>query len=106
MCDCSHFRHILNFLRTGCILTLPEGQIAKEELAVEADFYGLEALVKAIRMPKIDIASSCHLKLKASGTRSPNCERPLSTGLPRDSLISFVVLCLCVPMVATNLSCP
>lgn len=54
--DGSHFRHVLNFLRIGSVITLPETEVGKEELAIEADFYGLEGLVKAIRMPKVDIA--------------------------------------------------
>jgi BTB/POZ domain len=52
----SHFRHILNFLRTGSVVTLPSKEVEKQELALEADFYGLDALVKAIRLPKIDIS--------------------------------------------------
>lgn len=52
---CSHFRHILNYLRSGGVITLPKDPVSKEELAIEADFYGLEGLVKTIRMPKIDV---------------------------------------------------
>jgi len=51
----SHFRHVLNFLRSGTVLTLPTDETSKEELAVEADYYGLDGLVRAIRMPKVDV---------------------------------------------------
>lgn len=36
---------------------MPTDAVGKEELAIEADFYGLDGLVKAIRMPKVDISS-------------------------------------------------
>lgn len=52
--DGSHFRHILNYLRHGSVVTLPPDTLSKEELAVEADFYGIKGLVEAIRMPKMD----------------------------------------------------
>jgi len=47
---------VLNFLRSGSVISLPENDAGKEELAIEADFYGLDGLVKAIRMPKVDIS--------------------------------------------------
>ncbi|KAG7349833.1 BTB/POZ domain containing protein [Nitzschia inconspicua] len=53
--DGTHFRHILNFLRTGAVVSLPEDETSREELAIEADFYGLEQMVKAIRQPPLDI---------------------------------------------------
>lgn len=53
--DATHFRHILNFLRAGAVVSLPEDDAAREELAVEADFYGLDAMVKAIRRPMLDL---------------------------------------------------
>ncbi|CAB9498535.1 SH3KBP1-binding protein 1 [Seminavis robusta] len=59
--DGRHFHHVLNFLRSGSAVTLPEGPAAKAELAVEADFYGLDDLVKAINMPKIDISETVPL---------------------------------------------
>lgn len=52
--DGTHFQHILNFLRVGAIISLPREADAKEELAIEADYYGLEDLVRAIRMPQVD----------------------------------------------------
>ena len=55
--DGSHFRHVLNYLRSGgSVLTLPDTDAGKEELAIEADFFGLDGLVKAIRMPHVDVS--------------------------------------------------
>jgi hypothetical protein len=53
--DGTHFRHVLNFLRVGAVVSLPKTHEEKEELAIEADYYGLDALAKVIRMPKVDI---------------------------------------------------
>eukprot|EP00977_Amphora_coffeiformis_P013771 scaffold3676_cov166-Amphora_coffeaeformis.AAC.9 len=53
--DPSHFHHILNFLRAGCLLRIPTDASEKEELALDADFYGLEEMVRAIRMPAVDV---------------------------------------------------
>jgi hypothetical protein len=50
--DGTHFRHILNFLRDGAVGTLQTATSGTAELAAEADFYGLDGLVKAIAMPK------------------------------------------------------
>ena len=52
--DGTHFAHILNFLRVGMVASLPRSTADQDALAVEADYYGLESLVRAIRMPKID----------------------------------------------------
>lgn len=51
----THFQYILDFLRVGCVVALPPGEAPQEELAIEADFYGLSKLVESIRMPKIDV---------------------------------------------------
>lgn len=54
--DGRHFHHVLNYLRSGSVITLPsQDQLQKEELAIEADFFGLDDLVRAIRMPKMDL---------------------------------------------------
>eukprot|EP00977_Amphora_coffeiformis_P002906 scaffold561_cov162-Amphora_coffeaeformis.AAC.7 len=53
--DGSHFAHILNYLRVGAVVSLPEGRAARDALAMEADYYGLVDLVGAIRMPMIDV---------------------------------------------------
>lgn len=55
--DGRHFHHVLNFLRCGYVVSLPDGDAAREELAAEGDFYGLEDLVCAIRHPQVDVAS-------------------------------------------------
>jgi hypothetical protein len=46
--------------------------VEKQELALEADFYGLEALVKAIRMPKVDISE--HLSEELLSLREKESE--------------------------------
>jgi hypothetical protein len=56
--DGTHFRHVLNFLRSGTVISLPTTDVGKEELAIEADYYGLDNLVNAIRMPKVDLELS------------------------------------------------
>lgn len=46
--DPSHFRIILNFLRDGNRVALPLEHRQRSELAVEADFYGLNSLSELI----------------------------------------------------------
>ena len=46
--DGTHFRFILNFLRTGK-LTLPEGATFTKELEEEAEFYQIQGLVDALK---------------------------------------------------------
>ena len=45
--DPTHFRHILNWLRGSRVL--PEDDAILQELRVEADYYGLTAMVGAIQ---------------------------------------------------------
>ena len=52
--DGTHFRFILNFLRTGK-LTLPEGATFTKELEEEAEFYQIHGLVDALRPAKLTI---------------------------------------------------
>ena len=53
--DGKHFRHILNFLRcSGVVVSLPTDEASKRELLIEADFYGLDSLVRVIARPDID----------------------------------------------------
>ena len=52
--DGTHFRYILNYLRTGSV-TSPADPTAKNELAVEADYYCLSALATALRAPALDL---------------------------------------------------
>ena len=46
--DGTHFRFILNFLRTGK-LTLPEGATFTKELEEEAEFYQIQGLIDALK---------------------------------------------------------
>ena len=46
--DGTHFRHILNYLRTGQLL-VPKDEIIRVELLAEAEFYQIEGIVKALR---------------------------------------------------------
>jgi hypothetical protein len=46
--DWKHFRSILNYLRTGK-LVLPDNESAQQELMIEAEFYGLDTLLTAIK---------------------------------------------------------
>ena len=49
--DGTHFRFILNYLRTGK-LTLPEGATFLKELEEEAEFYQIQGIIDALRPPK------------------------------------------------------
>ena len=46
--DGTHFRHILNYLRTGQPL-VPKDEIIRVELLAEAEFYQIEGIVNALR---------------------------------------------------------
>ena len=50
----THFRFILNFLRTGK-LTLPEGATCTKELEEEAEFYQIQGLIDALRSAKLTV---------------------------------------------------
>ena len=52
--DGTHFRFILNFLRTGK-LTLPEGATCTKELEEEAKFYQIHGLIDALRPAKLTV---------------------------------------------------
>ena len=54
--DGTHFRFILNFLRTGK-LTLPEGATFTKELEEEAEFYKIQGLIDALRSAKLTVKS-------------------------------------------------
>ena len=47
--DGTHFRYILNYLRTGQ-LTFPKDEIIREELLTEAEFYQVEGMIKALKV--------------------------------------------------------
>jgi len=46
--DGTHFRYILNYLRTGQLI-VPQDEIIRVELLAEADFYQIEGIVKPLR---------------------------------------------------------
>ena len=52
--DGTHFRFILNFLRTGK-LTLPEGATFIKELEEEAEFYQIQGLIDALGPAKLTV---------------------------------------------------
>ena len=52
--DGTHFRFILNFLRTGK-LTLPEGATFTKELEEEAEFYQIQGLIDALRPAELTV---------------------------------------------------
>ena len=52
--DGTHFRFILNFLRTGK-LTLPEGATFIKELEEEAEFYQIQGLIDELRPAKLTV---------------------------------------------------
>ena len=52
--DGTHFRFILNFLRTGKLI-LPEGATFTKELEEEAEFYQIQGLIDAFRPVKLTV---------------------------------------------------
>ena len=61
--DETHFRFILNYLRTGK-LTSPEGEAALKELQEEAEFYQIEGLIEKL---KVNPQSLTSVKLNVGG---------------------------------------
>ena len=47
--DGTHFRYILNYLRTGQ-LTVPKDEIIREELLAEAEFYQVQGMIEALKV--------------------------------------------------------
>ena len=47
--DGTHFRYILNYLRTGQLI-VPKDEIIREELLAEAEFYQVEGIIKALEV--------------------------------------------------------
>ena len=45
--DGTHFRYVLNYLRTG-ELVVPDDKIIRHELLIEAKFYQVEGMIKAL----------------------------------------------------------
>ncbi|PFX29391.1 BTB/POZ domain-containing protein KCTD21 [Stylophora pistillata] len=62
----THFRFILNYLRTGK-LTLPEGARALEELKEEAEFYQIQGLVEDILNESVKEERLKNVKLNVGG---------------------------------------
>ena len=52
--DPTHFRHVLNYLRSG-VLAAPASDVAKRELLVEAEFYGMQSFARALCAPELDL---------------------------------------------------
>ena len=47
--DGTHFRYILNYLRTGQLI-VPQDETIREELLAEAEFYQVEGIIKALKL--------------------------------------------------------
>lgn len=61
-------------------MTLPSKEVENQELALEADFYGLEDLVKAIHMPKVDISEHLSEELLAQREKESELRTAFCTG--------------------------
>ena len=59
--DGTHFRFILNYLRTGK-LTLPEGATFLKELLEEAEFYQIQGIIDELRASEPTVQASKHAK--------------------------------------------
>ena len=46
--DGTHFRYILNYLRTGQLI-VPEDKVVRRELLTEAEFYQVEGIIKEMK---------------------------------------------------------
>eukprot|EP00112_Aurelia_sp_Birch-Aquarium-sp1_P001394 Seg1148.2 transcript_id=Seg1148.2/GoldUCD/mRNA.D3Y31 product="BTB/POZ domain-containing protein KCTD7" protein_id=Seg1148.2/GoldUCD/D3Y31 len=70
--DGTHFRHILNFLRSGD--RPPENilETAEEELIREAEFFGLGRLAEIIKEPNTEIIEGGENQSKAKECQSPD----------------------------------
>ena len=55
--DGTHFRFILNYLRTGK-LTLPEGATFLKELLEEAEFYQIQGIIDELRVSEPTVQAS------------------------------------------------
>ena len=52
--DPTHFRHLLNYLRSG-VVTAPVDERGQRELLAEAEFYGLRNFARVLRAPELDL---------------------------------------------------
>ena len=76
--DGRHFHHVLNFLRCGYVVSLPDGVTAREELAAEGDFYGLDPMSDVIRQPQVDVASHLSPEMVAIREEEDDVRRAFS----------------------------
>ena len=74
------FRHILNFLRNRGTLSLPEHFPECELLRLEAEYYGLEGMVKAIRALQTTTSDMAGTRLITAKTSSLTLVPPSSPG--------------------------
>jgi hypothetical protein len=87
--DPTHFQSILNFLVAGMAYGLPPDTAGKEQLAIEADYYGIDALVTAVRRPSLDITEFlpeeiCDIWKEEREMRQEFCDvsRSINNGIP------------------------
>ena len=81
--DSEHFPTILNFLRSGCLVALPDNLLSLRVLRVEADFYSLSALVtlvdEAIEMEVARICADAGIRVKIAAA----LESMVENSIPR-----------------------
>ena len=72
--DGTHFRFILNYLRTGK-LTLPEGVTALNELQEEAEFYRIKGMLDELKFNSEILTNNEHRDLLLGWLPSQNTEK-------------------------------
>jgi len=82
--DGRHFHHVLNYLRIGHVVSLPPDEAGRAELAAEADYYGLDGLVRAIRCPSVDVASFLTDEVNRIRDEETELRRVFATGKAGD----------------------
>lgn len=92
--DGGQFQHILSFLRVGSVISLPVDATSREELAIEADYYGLKDLVRAVRMPQVDTSEHLPEEVLSMRQTEDGLRKDFMSGIgkhfgPHRSLISF-----------------
>ena len=68
--DGTHFRYILNYLRTGQ-LVVPEDKIVRKELLTEAEFYQVQGIIDELKASPFEdsiILSTEHCQTLTRGT--------------------------------------
>ena len=81
--DGTHFRYILNYLRTGKLI-VPEDEIVRRELLEEAEFYQVKGIVTELtaRPFKLDSAAIGPSAQRQTLLNWLKDKRPLTTGFP------------------------